>query len=363
MTHEALKNAISINSVYPNEYAISDYWQHFLTKYGFDVERQNVDKTERANLFATKGAGKKSILFYGHMDTVPVAKPNEWHSDPCVPVQVGDKLFGLGSSDMKGGTSAFIEATSDTDAYVKILLAVDEENMSEGGWKAVQERKDFFADVELIISAEPSFGLGLNGVTVGRTGRAVFETSFAGKPEHIINYKEAIDAIQMLAEFGNKLYEMRESMFESPISMVQLRKVWGESVGMSVAGDAGAQIEAILGPEDTIESVLKKLQKISKGEVILKKRKTPYLPGYYFKDFPHREILKTVIKNNTEKEMTLHTRSSVGDDNVLATLKIPVITWGPEGDNEHAPNEYVRLSSVDILTDMYRQFLEKVAVK
>lgn len=361
MSHETLKNAISINSVYPNEYAASDYWEYQLLKNGFSVERQPIDSTGRANLLAVKGKGIKSILFYGHMDTVAPAKPKEWHSDPCVPVQIGDKLYGLGSSDMKGGTSAFIEATKDTKAYVKILLAVDEENISEGGWKAVKEKEEFFKDVELVISAESSFNLGLSGITTGRTGRAVFETRFSGKPEHIIKYKEAIDALKMLSEFGHKLYEKRETMFKSPKSMVQLRKVWGESVGMSVAGDAGADIEAILGPEDSIESVLSLLQKISDGNVFLKERKTPYLPGYYFPDFPHKDALKTVIKNGTGKEMTIHTRSSVGDDNVLATLKIPVITWGPEGDNEHAPNEWVSLRSVDLLTAMYKDFLKKIS--
>ena len=52
-------------------------------------------------------------------------------------------------------------------------------------------------------------------------------------------------------------------------------------------------------------------------------------------------------------------RSSVGDDNVLATLRIPVITWGPSGGNAHSANEYVSEKSLDTFVNMYSDLLLK----
>ena len=57
--------------------------------------------------------------------------------------------------------------------------------------------------------------------------------------------------------------------------------------------------------------------------------------------------------------MNLYTRMSVGDDNALATLGIPVITWGPDGGNAHAPNEYVTKTSLEKLSKMFYEFLER----
>ena len=42
------------------------------------------------------------ILFDGHMDTVPVPDPSVWHHDPFGAEIVDGKMYGRGTSDMKG---------------------------------------------------------------------------------------------------------------------------------------------------------------------------------------------------------------------------------------------------------------------
>lgn len=357
-----LTKLTKIPSNYPSEKNISTFLESELKARQFKVAKQKVS-SGRYNIFAEKGKGTKTVLFYGHMDTVSILDSVKWKTNPFVLKLVGDKAYGLGTSDMKGGMSAFIEAATSTNAPVKILLAVDEENISEGAWLAVNKNRDFFRDVKLIISAEPSFGLGVNGITTARTGRCIYEVKFIGKTEHIIKYIEAIDAIEKLCNFGSKLYSSRNKLFKSMNTIAQLRLVQAESNGMSVCGEAYAEIEVILGSKDSIESVRKQLQTLTKDKIVVKSRKTPYLEGYAFKRFPYKEIISKIIKDNTGQEMKLHARKSVGDDNVLATLKIPVITWGPEGGNEHAANEYVMLKSLDTLANMYKDFLDEVLKK
>jgi acetylornithine deacetylase/succinyl-diaminopimelate desuccinylase-like protein len=357
-----LADQVGIKSTAPEEMVITEYLSDVLKRKGFKVEKQVIDESGRTNLLCKKG-DNASILFYGHMDTVTVVNPSEWKTDPFKLEEIDGKLYGLGASDMKGGVSSFIEAASKSDTPVKLFLAVDEENISEGAWKAVTERKDFFNGIDLIISAEPSFHMGLNGIATGRTGRCIYQINFKGKPEHIIKYKEAIDALEKLSNFGYLLYKNRENMFKSTNTVAQLRKVSGESKGMSVTGEAQVEIEVILGAEDSVQNIQEELQKFSNDPIEVKPRKTPYLEGYEFKTFPYKKILEEVINKHTGKNMTLNTRKSVGDDNVLATLKIPVLTWGPEGGNEHAANEYVMLKSLDTLANMYKEFLDEVLKK
>lgn len=353
---DLLRDLVNISSVTTNENKIASWIESFLLKNNFKVQRQLVSSS-RWNLFAQRGNGKSSILFLGHMDTVPAG--NGWKTNPYVLVKKNDKLYGLGASDMKGGIAVFLSAAAKTNAYVKILLTVDEENISEGAWKAVKI-KSFFKDVKLIISAEPNFNLKENDITVGRTGRCVYEVLFKGKEDHITRYKKGRDAIELLGKFIAQLYERRSTLFKSPKSIVQVRKIEGESVGMSVCGLAKLEAEVLLGPEDSIGGVGRILKKLGTSKVNIKKRKTPYLESYYLDSFPYDDLIGKIVKKYTGNSIRLTTRSSVADDNVLATLGIPVITWGAIGGNEHTANEFVREDSLLKLHTAYSEFLNSI---
>ncbi|MBI2021994.1 M20/M25/M40 family metallo-hydrolase [Candidatus Daviesbacteria bacterium] len=359
--HQTLKNLVEIPSVYPNERQISVFCADLLTTWGFKVETVDLEPG-RSNVLATKGQGDKAILFYGHLDTVDPSA-HQWDEDkpPFRLTLIGSRYYGVGTSDMKGGISAFFEATKNTPAYVKIMLGVDEENISAGAWAVVDQRKDFFADVELIIAAESAFTTPPYGLTVGRVGRTVYQAIFKGQAEHLINYKQGKDAIWMLSRFGARLYAEREQMFTSPFSVAQIRRVEGESVGMSVPALATADIEVLQGPEDRAEDILAKLQEMATGEEVREKpRPTPYLRGYRFDSFPYQDQIAEIIKQHTNHDMEIvRTRMSVGDENVLATLGIPVLTWGPSGGNEHRSNEYVEIESLDRIQAMYEDLLQK----
>lgn len=98
------------------------------------------DYTDRYNLVATfKGQGGRSILFDGHVDTMPPGDRKRWSFDPLKPEMRDGKLYGLGSCDMKGGLMASImavrllqDAGFDLPGDVKILSVVDEEGGGNG---------------------------------------------------------------------------------------------------------------------------------------------------------------------------------------------------------------------------------------
>lgn len=352
-----LHQLVEIPSTYPNEQAIGDFLYELLRSNGFEVEKQYISDN-RFNILASKGRStQKSICFYGHMDTVAVNE-SDWKTNPYELVIKSQKAYGCGAFDMKAGIAAFIEATKNSAQYIKLFLAIDEEYISEGAWVAFDQRKDFFSDVQLFISAEPNFEGSLNTITTGRTGRCVINIEFTGKEAHIARFQDGQDAVEMMGEFLSMFYKNRFKLFSSPETVALVRKVSGESNGMSVCAHTQLEIEIFLAHPDTIESAIVAIQSLcSNGKVYLKPRKTPYLSAYQFDQFPLQQEIAEVINAETGRDMILSRRSSVGDDNVLAKLGIPVITWGPDGGNAHSANEYVDLKSVEKLYRMYVKLL------
>ncbi len=357
MDNQLLERMVSISSIYPDEYRLGEFLRKYLRAHGFTVHTQRISEN-RFNIFAVKGSGTKSILFYGHLDTVPIGNVRLWTSDPFALIERRGRYYGLGVYDMKAGIAAFLHACIHSTSYTKLFLAVDEEYISIGAWAAVQHQRKFFSDVELIISAEPNFDIGTHGILRGRTGRFIFTVNFQGKPAHVAQYRDGVDAISMLGKFITDFYNARERLFLSQGTFAQVRGVSGEAVGMSVCGSASVEVEVLSGYKDTLDEIYKRLQSLTYEKVQLKARQTPYLPGYYFTTFPYQKIIGDIIRRNTGKAMELHSRMSVGDDNVLATLGIPVITWGPDGGNAHIPNEYVSRSSLETISNMFHEFLE-----
>ena len=90
----------------------------------------------------------KSIVFDGHIDTVPVTNPNEWTYPPFGAEIHDGKIYGRGTTDMKGAVSAMVCAASnfaedcDKDFAGDIYVAgvVHEECFEEIGRASCRER-------------------------------------------------------------------------------------------------------------------------------------------------------------------------------------------------------------------------------
>jgi len=108
---------------------------------GFTVELTEV-APGRQNLVATLATGPSSqrgpgLMFLGHSDVVPAG--DGWHSDPFAPVVRDGRLFGRGSTDMKGGLAAVVAAMSAIARAsvrlagpIQLVCTVDEEDLGTG---------------------------------------------------------------------------------------------------------------------------------------------------------------------------------------------------------------------------------------
>lgn len=125
---------LDIYSPSGKEEDIQLYLEELLKGAGFAVERREVDE-ERYNLLVTMGPGEPLLYLVGHVDTVPA-----WDLESFGPQQDGDIIRGLGSTDMKGGCAAMVEAwlalaealEPSQRPPVGLLLVVGEEENGDG---------------------------------------------------------------------------------------------------------------------------------------------------------------------------------------------------------------------------------------
>lgn len=107
----------------------------------FDVDIQEVTSDgSKANLIATRGQGPGGLVLAGHTDTVPFDE-GRWQSNPLSIDERDSRLYGLGSTDMKGffplAIAAAAEFTEISLQQPLILLATADEESSMNGARAL----------------------------------------------------------------------------------------------------------------------------------------------------------------------------------------------------------------------------------
>jgi acetylornithine deacetylase len=135
---EYLKKLISYRTVTPQKDVraeggdykdLQNFIRNTLEQMNFNIDMWEVDSSELKNFPGSgikhgrdlsnmpvlvgklKGNGKgKSLILNGHYDVVPVGIIENWKHDPFKGEIEGNRLFGRGANDMKGGIAAMIHA-------------------------------------------------------------------------------------------------------------------------------------------------------------------------------------------------------------------------------------------------------------
>ncbi|HEG0622158.1 TPA: acetylornithine deacetylase [Yersinia enterocolitica] len=189
---------------------------------GFCVEIQPVpDTRHKFNLLASIGensVGKKSsgegsggLLLAGHTDTVPYDE-GRWTRDPFTLTEHDNKLYGLGTADMKGFFAFILDAVRDIDAStlskpLYILATADEETTMAGARyfaASTQLRPDF------AIIGEPT---SLQPVRAHK-GHISNAIRITGQSGHSSDPARGVNAIDLMHESITELMKLRTTLQE-----------------------------------------------------------------------------------------------------------------------------------------------------
>lgn len=201
------RKMVRANTVNPpgNEVALARALQAWAEARGLTATLQPLD-AERANLLVRLPGvgGAPSLVFNGHLDTVP---PGElaWRHDPFGATVEGDRLYGRGATDMKGGLAAMLAAAAALrrgGARLRgdlVVACTAGEEVDSVGAKALAAAGTLSPSALLI--SEPTD----LAVAVAEKGALWLEVSTAGRMAHGSAPHEGLNAILPMARLVSAL--------------------------------------------------------------------------------------------------------------------------------------------------------------
>ena len=199
-TVEFCSELLRIPSFKTEETPVANYLATFFGDRGYDVQLQEVEPGRFQTIATLRGSGGgKSLMLNGHMDIDPLAFGLV--RDPWVPSWEGDRLYGGGSNNMKGGLTSIItaaEAVRKSGIELKGRLGSGVRGRGVTGRRGNDVcalRNGLKTDAAIV--AEP-VGDGDNIITTPRWAGWRWQSATIGLSQHVSRSHLAIDAIDMM---------------------------------------------------------------------------------------------------------------------------------------------------------------------
>lgn len=198
-----------------------DWFEEYCVSYGARTKRiYNQDNT-KANLIVAFGPQiDGGIVLSGHSDVVPI-DDQEWNTNPFELTQIGDKLYGRGTSDMKAFSACFLAmvpriASADLKRPIYFALSYDEEIGCLGAPSMVEDLANNFPKIDAVIVGEPTN----MKVVSAHKSISTFKIEITGHEAHssrpdqgVSAIMEAIDLLSFIKELSNSI-KNPNSIFE-----------------------------------------------------------------------------------------------------------------------------------------------------
>jgi succinyl-diaminopimelate desuccinylase len=340
-------DVVNIPSESRNERVIADAVEQALQPYAhLEVLRDGNTIVARTNL-----GRPQRVVIGGHLDTVPSSGNDVAiivKSGETVPVAAADgstiatedRLYGLGSCDMKGGVAialrlaaAIAEPTRDV-TYV--FYDCEEIEADFNGLKRIVETHPDWLAGDFAVLMEPSNA----GVEGGCQGTMRIEVRTFGRRSHTARSWMGENAIHATAEILNRLnsYEARRVEIDGLEYREGLQAVYisGGVAGNVVPDSAVVTINHRYAPNRTPEEAEAHLREVFEGfDVTVVDNATGAMPGL------SHPAAQSFIEAVGTAPMPKFGWTDVAR---FSRLGVPAVNFGPASATlAHAPNEYVPL--------------------
>ena len=203
------KDIVRIPSYTADETEVARFLHAYFEKQGFESELQEVDPGRFQTIARLRGTGGgKSLMLNGHLDIDPI--PSGWARDPWTPTIEGDRFYGAGVYNMKGGVAAMIMGAVAARRAGRlrgdvIVACVDGE--LQGGVGTVHMLKQgILADMAVV--PEP---YSTKHIITKHTGVMELAIHVLGRSVHISRMEQGINAIAKAARVVQALETIKLS--------------------------------------------------------------------------------------------------------------------------------------------------------
>jgi putative selenium metabolism hydrolase len=330
-----------------------------------------------------KRPGKK-VLFDGHIDTVPVSDETAWAYPPFAAEIHDGKIYGRGTSDMKGAVAAFVKAAEhfaeDTkrDFAGEIYVAgVVHEECFEG--VAAREISKAVQPDYVIIGEASQLNL-----KIGQRGRAEEVVETFGVPCHSANPEKGVNAVYKMAKVIEAIRGLAPT--EHPVlgkGILELTDIKSSPYpGASVVPDyCRATYDRRLLVGETKESVLAPIQALldtlaaqdpqlkAKVSYAVGKEKCyngndiegeRFFPGWLYdeKDDFVQDVCNKLKENGFDPKITQYNFCTNGS-HYAGEAGIKTLGLGPSQENlAHTISEYVEVEQLTKVAECYYHVME-----
>jgi succinyl-diaminopimelate desuccinylase len=320
-----------------------------------DVEVTGYMHKGRPVLAATVGAaGGLTVVLHGHLDVVP------GHDEQFTSRVAGDKLYGRGAYDMKGGLAGMMCATRDLTAQsevrVHFVCVSDEESEEE-----TDRGSDFLVSEgytgDFAITGEPTnlhIGVQAKGVLAMRI--EVAGTSAHGSTPWLGD-NAVLKAVDVFKHIESLPFARESSdLFDRP--SINLGRILGGDALNRVPDACAIDVDVRYLPGQDPDEILEAVRGLPDTHVAKVFHRGPVIVD---RDNPYVHILAEAVS----QVAPIGEQISVGRDGASDAISfleagVPAVEFGPVGEGHHGPEEWVSIESLGKYREALVEFVKLI---
>ncbi|MGF2146330.1 ArgE/DapE family deacylase [Vagococcus fluvialis] len=371
-----LQGLIKIDTTNGNEREAAVYLKKIFESYGIS-SKEVLYTEERANLVTEVGEGEKILGFSGHLDVVSAGDVTEWTYPPFSGIEIDDRIYGRGATDMKSGLAAMVVAMIELSkegalnhGKIKLLATVGEEIGLLGARQLTEE--GYVDDLDALVIGEPT----QDTIVFAHKGVFTYRVKSKGISAHSSMPELGVNAIDKLVVFYNALQEKLSKITEE-------NSILGKFIHNTSIIEGGNQVNSVpeyaelVGnirtipefdnkkTEELFENLIKRINEAdSSSNLELLVTQSSY-PMFSSEDSEIVQLAKYSAKEILKKDIPTIGISGGTDacEFTRGKKKFPIIIFGPGNDTPHKTDEYVEIQNylemIEVYKDMAIRFFKE----
>ncbi len=368
----ALIQTPSVNGLH-SERAVAERVLAFARQHGLAAETVAREADRPVVLLRSGPPTTPALIFVAHLDTVAAGDPAAWSYPPFAGEIVGDRLYGRGAIDNKGGLVAALAAllllAQEPDCPALLVGVPDEESGATGelGIRFLQQQGLLSGSSAIYTyPGSDKIILGHRGVlrlrleargTAMHTGSRSWQNAAAGANTitALADLLLALDALPLARRHGSGLF----APYRTVITPTTIQGGSGPSMAPAACS---AQLDIRLipdVPQTEVETA------IAECIVIVSRRhpsiqisvhhETALPPTMIAPDAPVVRALQQAVRAEPGRDPPLAVSGPANEAYLLNALGIATCVFGPDGGNAHAADEYLELASLPRVAAVYAE--------